>query len=148
YWMLEEDDQKRVLALSPAVSPFDNDRSSWATVQLQISWLRGDRVRARAYADTARAEYEKQLQSVPDDPQRNIFLGMALAVLGRKAEAIARATRGAGFVPLEKDQNSGAYVQHQLIRVYLILGENEKALDLLEQVVKIPYVLTPGYMRI
>jgi len=148
YWVLEEEDQKRVLALRPEMSPFDGDRASWATVQFQLSLLRGDRARARAHADSARVEYEKQLQSIPDDPQRNIFYGMAQAVLGNKAEAIVRATRGAGFVPLEKDQNGGPYMRHQLIRVHLMVGENEKALDLLEELVKIPYVLTPGYLRI
>jgi hypothetical protein len=34
------------------------------------------------------------------------------------------------------------------MRVYLLVGENEKALDILEQLVKIPYVLTPAWLRI
>ena len=73
---------------------------------------------------------------------------MTLAVLGRKAEAIQAAEKGAGFTPLSTDQTNGAYYQHQLARVYLMVGESEKALDVLEQLVKIPYWLTPGYMRI
>jgi hypothetical protein len=39
-------------------------------------------------------------------------------------------------------------MRHQLIRVYLVLGENDKALDLLESLVKIPYYLTPQYLSI
>ena len=85
---------------------------------------------------------------MPNDPQRNIFLGLALATLGRKAEAIQRAERGAGFTPLSTDQTNGAYYQHQLIRVYLAAGENAKALDRLEELVKVNYILTPGYLRI
>jgi hypothetical protein len=73
---------------------------------------------------------------------------MTLAVLGRKAEAIRAAEKGAGFSPLSTDQTNGAYYQHQLARVYLMVGENEKALDVLEALVKIPYFLTPGYLRI
>jgi hypothetical protein len=73
---------------------------------------------------------------------------MALAVLGRKAEAIQAAEKGAGFTPLSSDQTNGTYNQHQLARIYLMVGENEKALDVLEALVKIPYLLTPGYMRI
>jgi hypothetical protein len=60
----------------------------------------------------------------------------------------AAPTKGAGYTPLSKDQTNGAYYQHQLIRVYLMVGEIDKALDLLEELAKIPYVLTPGYMRI
>jgi sugar/nucleoside kinase (ribokinase family) len=74
--------------------------------------------------------------------------GVALAMLGQKAEAVAEATKGAGYTPLSKDQLNGAYYQHQLIRVLLLAGENDRALTLMEELVKIPYVLTPGYMRI
>ena len=146
YWVLEEEDQR--VALTSPVSAFDGDRATWATTLMQVADLRGDQARARALADTAVAEYDRQLRAVPNDPQRNIFRGLALAILGRKAEAIAAAEKGAGFTPLTTDQTNGAYYQHQLIRVYLEVGENEKALDRLEELVKVPYVLTPGFLRI
>jgi serine/threonine-protein kinase len=146
YWMLEEDDQRLVMRLGPAM--FDNDRANWATVQMELATHRGDQTRARAFADTARAEFTKQIQRTPNDPQRHLFRGLALATLGRKAEAIQDATFGASFNPLDKDQTQGPYYQHQLMRVYLLVGENEKALDILEQLVKIPYVLTPAWIRI
>ncbi len=146
YWMLEEEDQRLVLRLPP--SAFDDDRASWAMTLAQLAALRGDQARARALADTARMEYEKQLQAVPNDPQRNIFWGMALAMLGRKAEAIQRAERGYSLTPLSADQTNGAYYLHQLIRIYLLTGEYDKALDKLEQLVKVPYLLTPAYLRI
>jgi TolB-like protein/tRNA A-37 threonylcarbamoyl transferase component Bud32/protein involved in temperature-dependent protein secretion len=146
YWVLEEEDQKLVLRLTP--SAFDDDRGVWATTLMQLAALRGDKARARALADTAVAEYDKQLRGVPNDPQRNIFRGLALAILGRKAEAIQAAERGVSFAPLSADQTNGAYNEHQLARVYIVTGEYEKALDKLEALVKIPYVLTPGYLRI
>jgi hypothetical protein len=42
----------------------------------------------------------------------------------------------------------GPYLQHQLVRVYILAGENDKALDKLEPLLKIPYNLTPGRLRI
>lgn len=146
YWVLEEADQEVVLRLPPSMH--DDDRAIWATTLMQIYTLRGDRTRARAFADTAEVEFRKQLVATPHDPQRNIFLGMALATQGRKAEAIAAATKGANATPLSRDQTNGAYNHHQLARVYLLLGEKEKALDLIEELAKIGYVLTPGYLRI
>ena len=86
--------------------------------------------------------------ALPGPSQRHLFRGLALATLGRKAEAIQEATFGASFNPLTKDQAQGPYYQHQLMRVYLLVGENEKALDILEQLVKIPYVLAPARIRI
>jgi TolB-like protein len=146
YWVLEEDEQQLVMRLGPAM--FDGDRSNWAAVQMQLATLRGDQTRARAFADTAQAAFLRQIQATPNDPQRHLFRGLALATLGRKEEAIKEATLGASFNPLDKDQNAGAYYQHQLMRVYLLVGENEKALDILEKLVKIPYLLTPGWLRI
>jgi tetratricopeptide (TPR) repeat protein len=146
YWVLEEQDQQLTLRLPPSM--FDDDRAIWATTLMQLEDLRGNKARARALADTAAAAYREQLRDTPNDPQRHIFLGLALAMLGQKAEAVAEATKGAGYTPLSKDQLNGAYYQHQLIRVLLLAGENDRALTLLEELVKIPYVLTPGYMRI
>ena len=146
YWVLEEADQQAVLRLTPQA--FDGDPAIWAVTLMQLADLRGDKAPARTLAQSALPEYDKQLEAVPNDPQRNIFRGMTLAVLGRKAEAIQAAEKGAGFSPLSTDQTNGAYYQHQLARVYLMVGENEKALDVLEALVKIPYFLTPGYLRI
>ena len=145
YWMLEEADQKLLASLGP--ERFDGDRSNWALTLMQLHYHRGDRARARAFADSALTEIRKQLVAAPDDPQRNLYLGFSQAILGRKAEAIAAAERADRLAPVEKDQNTGAYIRHQLIRVYLILGENEKALDLLERLVAVPYFLTPQLPR-
>jgi eukaryotic-like serine/threonine-protein kinase len=146
YWVLEDEEQRLVTRLGPAM--FDDDRSTWATVQMQLATLRGDQARARAFADTAQAVFAKQIQVTPNDPQRHLFRGLALATLGRKAEAIQEATLGASFNPLSRDQSVGPYYQHQLMRVYLLVGEDEKALDILEQLVKVPYLLTSAWLRI
>jgi hypothetical protein len=44
--------------------------------------------------------------------------------------------------------HAGAYIQHQLVRIYLLVGEPEKALDQLEPLLKMPYYLSPGWLRI
>ncbi|MDQ2980577.1 MAG: hypothetical protein M3R62_15320, partial [Acidobacteriota bacterium] len=50
--------------------------------------------------------------------------------------------------PVAKDQYWGPYVQHQLARIYILVGEPEKALDQLEPLLKIPYYLSPGWLEI
>jgi hypothetical protein len=42
----------------------------------------------------------------------------------------------------------GTYVQHQLVRIYLLAGEPERALDALEPLLAMPYTLTPAWLRI
>jgi hypothetical protein len=39
-------------------------------------------------------------------------------------------------------------MQHQLVRIHVVNGEPEKALDLLEPLVRDHYDLTPGWIRI
>ena len=146
YWVLEEAQQQVALRLTP--SEFDGVRSSWAIVLAQIYWSRGDKVRALAFADTANMEFGKNLKETPDDPQRNVLHGLALAFLGRKAEAIAAGERGTSLLPVSQDAVGGPYNLHQLARIYAIVGEPEKAIDLLEQLLAMPYYLSPGWLRI
>jgi tetratricopeptide (TPR) repeat protein len=110
--------------------------------------LRGDRARARAYADSARVTIEAQLRETPEDPTLLAGLGTALAYLGRKSEAIRVGERALALTPIPTNGFSGPYFQHQLARSYILLGEPEKALDQLEPLLKIPYYLSPGWLKI
>jgi hypothetical protein len=47
-----------------------------------------------------------------------------------------------------KDAYGGPYNQHQLVRIYMLVGEPEKALDRLEPLLKIPYFLSPGWLKV
>ena len=51
-------------------------------------------------------------------------------------------------MPVSRDAYIGAYLQHQLVRIYLLVGEPEKALDQLEPLLTIPYELSPGWLQI
>ena len=146
YWVLDDAQQQQLLALPP--SAFDNDRVTWAIVRAQTYQLRGDPAQARVYADSARLAIEEQLRAAPDDGQRHAFRGLALAYLGENAEAIAEGKRAVALWPLSRNAFDGAYIQHQLVRIYLLAGEPEKALDQLEPLLKIPCYLSPGWLRI
>jgi hypothetical protein len=71
-----------------------------------------------------------------------------VAYLGRKAEAIHEGQRSVTLMPIAKGALEGAYFQHQLARIYIVVGEPEKALDQLEPLLKIPYHLSPGWLKI
>jgi TolB-like protein/Flp pilus assembly protein TadD len=146
YWVLDDPQQQLLLRLTP--SAFDNDRAIWGLVIAQTYASRGDMSRARAYADSARVAIEDHLKATPDDPSQHTTLGLALAYAGRKEEAIREAARAIARLPMTKDARDGAYFQHQAARVYLLVGEPEKALDQLELLLKVPYYLSPGWLRI
>jgi serine/threonine-protein kinase len=146
YWVLDESQQQLLLQLPP--SAFDDDHGTWGIVRAQVYALRGDSAKMRAWADTARVQFERQLKDAPDDYQRHVFSGLALAYLGRKADAIREGERGAALMPQEGYAVNAPYARHQLARIYLQVGEPEKALDQIESVLKVPYSLSPGWLRI
>jgi eukaryotic-like serine/threonine-protein kinase len=146
YWVLNEEQQQLLLRLPPG--PFNDDRLSWGLALAGTYALRGDAVRARAYGDSARITGEAQLRDAPDDGQTNVLLGLAYAFAGRKAEAIKQGERGVALLPAAKDAYLAPYNQHQLVRIYLLVGEPEKALDQLELLLKQPYYLTPAWLKI
>jgi tetratricopeptide (TPR) repeat protein len=145
YWVLDDAQQQQLLALPP--SAFDDDLGNWGIVRAQTYWMRKDPAKARVYADSALLAFDEQLRATPDDDQRHVFRGLALAYLGRKAEAIAEGKRGVSLLPISRDAY-GPYDQHQLARIYLLVGEPEKALDQLEPLLKMPYYLSPGWLKI
>jgi tetratricopeptide (TPR) repeat protein len=146
YWALEDTQQREVLAAPP--SAFDGDRGSWGLVRAGLYQLRGDARRMRVYADSARLALEAQLRAEPDDWQRHAILGVALAYLGRKADAIREGRRGVALMPISRDAYFGPYSQLQLARIYLLTGEPELALDQLEPLLRIPFYISPGWLRI
>ena len=91
---------------------------------------------------------EEQTRAAPDDAQRHVFLGLALAYGGQKAEAVREGQRGVELLPISRDASTGTYMQHRLARIYMLVAEPEKALDQLEPLLRIPYYLSPGWLRI
>ncbi len=146
YWLLDDEQQKLLLRLRP--SAFDDDAGTWGQVLAQVYALRGDSVRSRAYADSSRVAFEAQLRAAPQDAQRNILLGLALAYLGRKADAVRVGEKGAALLPISQDSYAGAYNAHQLARIYILTGQHDKAVDQIERLLRIPYYLSPGWLRV
>jgi serine/threonine protein kinase/tetratricopeptide (TPR) repeat protein len=145
-WLLPESGQRLMLEASPEA--FGDDRLTWALVEAQLYALRGDRGRARAYADTAQSALAEALRTAPDDGQLHTLRGLALGYLGRQDEAVREGRRGLELLPISHDAYYGPYIQHQLARIYILVGEQEKALDQLEPLLQIPYYLSPGWLRI
>jgi TolB-like protein/tetratricopeptide (TPR) repeat protein len=145
-WVLDEGQRDLLRRLTP--SAFDDDKAHWAACLAEDSALRGDTASVRQYAEQAVKALEGQLVSAPDDSGRRMELGLALAHLGRKEEAIREGERAVALDPVAKDQSYGPYVQHQLACVYILIGEPEKALDRLEPLLKMPYYLTPRWLAI
>ncbi len=145
-WVLDDAQQALLLRLTP--NAYDGDRALWAIVLAQIYALRGDTARMRAFADTARIAFAQHVQASPNEATERVLLALALAYVGRYAEAKREGERAVALRPIARDADDGPYIQHQLVRIYILANEPEKALDRLEPLLAMPYFLSPGWLKI
>ena len=146
WWVLDEAQQRLLLTLPPRA--FDNSRATWGLIRAQVYQHRGQPERARVYADSALPQSEQRILEAPDDGQAHALFGLTLAYAGRKAAAVHEGERGVALQPMTRDAYVGPYIQQQLARIYLLVGEPEKALDQLEPLLRVPHTLSPGWLRI
>jgi eukaryotic-like serine/threonine-protein kinase len=145
-WLLDDAQQRRLLELDVAF--YEGDRGNWGLVNAQLYTMRGQPALARAFADTARLAYEAAIQAAPDDGQQHALLGVSLAFLGRREQAIRAAERGVEVLPMEKDAYFGPYIQLQLARVHMMVGSKDQAVELLKPLVEVPNNLSKAWLRV
>ena len=148
-WLLDDAEQRRLLTLTPA--DLDGGRADWALALAQTFYRRGDRGKARAYADSAFKSYVPlipQSLSEGDRAQLTGLQALALAYAGRTRQAVSK-----GEAALTAATNAPAwqrnYIRYLLVRVHLIAGQSDQALDSLEQLVESrSSKVSPGFLRI
>jgi TolB-like protein/tetratricopeptide (TPR) repeat protein len=145
-WVLDDDQRELLTRLTE--DAFYGSRSGWGLALAQAYALSGDKENLHKYAEIARKAFENELRVAPQSAEIHSLLGVSLAYLGKKKEAIAHGERAVAITPPTRDTFSGAYYQHQLVKIYIFTGEPEKALDALEQLFKTPYFVSPGWLRV
>lgn len=103
---------------------------------------------AFASFDAARKHLEKELLEKPDDYELHRRLGVAYAELGRKEEAIREGKRAVEILPVSKDAVWGPDTVEFLAYIYVLVGENNAALDQIEYLLSIPSLLSVPLLRI
>jgi tetratricopeptide (TPR) repeat protein len=145
-WIFDAAQREAFLRL-PAEA-FGGNSATRALAFAQVHALGGDPGEVRRYSEEGEREFRRQRADAPDDDQLLALHGLSLAYLGRRDEAIRQGERAVAVMPISRDPFSSAYIQRHLVRIYMILGEREKALDRLEPVLEIPYLLSPGWLAI
>ena len=98
--------------------------------------------------DSARAFYEEEVAKRPDDYRMHSCLGIALAGLGLKDEALHHGERAVELYPVSLDALAGADEIQRLAKIYVLVDEEEKALDRIEYLQTIPSHYTMNVYRL
>ena len=146
-WTLPPELWPKIVKLTP--KDFDNDRGHWGLKLGHTYRLMGDTMHARMFGDTAVAAFAKQLHDFPDRAQVRELLARALALAGRKQEAMSQADSALKLRETTNDATIRPYVLFQAARVFIQSGDNERALDLIERLITMPASdVTAAYLRI
>ncbi len=110
--------------------------------------LKGDRAGAQRAYVAARTTLERELARSPDDSRFLTELGIVQALLGRRNEALRAATEGVRIMPLSREAYRGAFRLEDLARVNVILGDEDTAIDHLEQLLSRPGRLCASMLQL
>jgi serine/threonine-protein kinase len=106
-------------------------------------------------ADLARASYaaarellEAEVLKRHDDDRVRSALGMTYAALGMKEEAIREGKRAVELVPVSKDAIDGPARLSDMAAIYVMVGEHDAAVDLIEQLLSIPSDISVPLLRL
>lgn len=129
------------------LAAFTGDSPRYHTLKAEAARFRGDRASQIAHGDSARAIVEGRLEGGPHEPRMLTVLALAYAQMGRHADAIAAGERAVKAIPLSVDAVSGPYFQTNLALVYMYAGRVDRAIDVLEPLLKVPSWISPAELR-
>src|SRR6266403_6300543 len=145
---------KEILAKpDPALGYFNGEVRFWLGWAQQVA---GDHAAAQESWRQARSELEPLLKEQPENSQLIGALALFNMGLGDKAAALALSERAMAANPIEKDRSTGHWSLEILARVAAQMGEPDRAIAALQELLSIPYAglvalgspLTPALLRL
>jgi tetratricopeptide (TPR) repeat protein len=89
----------------------------------------GETEQARQGYAAALVELEAAVAERPDDPRLHSSLGIALAGLGRREEAVAEGRRATELLPRSKDGFYYLPFAIDLAQIYVMVGDHDRAIE-------------------
>jgi TolB-like protein/Tfp pilus assembly protein PilF len=108
----------------------------------------GDDAAARTALLRSKSILEEQLKQKPDDAELHVGFAKVLAWLGEKDTAIAEVQRAMDLRPESKDAFEGPQITEQVAQVYAILGDNARAIELLDGLLSRPSEVTLHALKV
>ena len=107
-----------------------------------------DELGARDAFLKAKSVAEEQLKRSPDTAKLHIQLAKALAYLGEKDAALAEAQRATELQPESRDAFEGPAITEGVAQVYAILGDNDRAIEILDGLLSRPSAVTVQGLKV
>ena len=109
-----------------------------ALLEGQLYLYQGNKENARTAFEHARLVAERLVREAPQEPIRHGQLGLILAALGQKEEAINEGKRAVELLPESRDAFDGPEATEWLAQIYAWTGEFDEAFRLLDHLLAVP----------
>jgi TolB-like protein/class 3 adenylate cyclase/Tfp pilus assembly protein PilF len=107
-----------------------------------------DQTGARSAFLRAKSALEDELKRTPDAAKLHIALAKVLAFLGEKDAALVEAQRASELQPESKDAFEGPAITEGVAQVHAILGDNDRAIEILGGLLSRPSAVTVQTLKI
>jgi serine/threonine protein kinase/Flp pilus assembly protein TadD len=124
------------------------DTTSYYLHLARLYGLSDDATESRAYYDSARVILENKIAGQPDNARLHSQLGLAYAGLGMKDQAIAHGVKAATILPPSREAIYSLFFLINLAEIYVLVGEDDKAIEQLQYSMQIPGFVSPPYLRL
>ncbi|MGH7497280.1 MAG: tetratricopeptide repeat protein, partial [Gemmatimonadales bacterium] len=130
------------------LAAFTGDSPRYHTLKAEAARFRGDHAARIAHGDSARVILESRLVGGPHEPRMLTVLALAYSQMDRHADAIRAAEKAVREMPLSQDAVSGPFFHTNLALVYMYAGRLDRAVDVLEPLLKVPCWISPAELRV
>jgi serine/threonine-protein kinase len=119
-----------------------------ASLEGRLYRYQDDKVKAQAAFERARTVAEQLVRDASEDPGRHAELGVVLAGLGRKEDAINEGKKAVELLPESKDAVDGPKTTAALAQIYAWVGEQDEAFRLIDHLLTVPNGLTVPLLKL
>lgn len=154
YWWLRDNAAARRIAETDPQDIWTDCCNVNMPRRLYLAWVyqaTGDTAKARSIYVELRDRMQSEIAQHPDDPDLHMTQGVAAAGLGLKDEAITQGREVTTLLPVSRDATSGPAYLGWLAQLYVRVGENGQAIDLLRQLIAIRSaggVISPALLKL
>jgi tetratricopeptide (TPR) repeat protein len=130
------------------IQSYDDVTGSWQLRLAYLYRLMGRPQQAAAYYDSARIYYENRVAVNAKDYFGHAYLGLIYAGLGRRDDALRQVATATTLKPVEQDALMGNWILIRVLPIYILLGNYDRAFDVLEQLLSIPSEMNLNIIRL
>jgi serine/threonine-protein kinase len=135
-------------ALTGSTPAMFNDSTSYFLLKAEVARQQNQQAKSRIYLDSARVIKEAAVGGASEEAFLHSELGVIYAGLSRRSDAIREGKRSVEMLPLSKEAYRGGTMLYQLARIYVLTGDYDSAVDILNQLLTVPSIVSAPELRV